>query len=164
MMVLLNLMFSPEEESQPRISHLSSVELVGVVNEEIAQQPGYEEGQPAIIAAGVNLGALILLQTDHSIIAAPYHRNAGGLQVSIMLGITDKAEEVRALLEKHQINFILLNRWNYSEKSYLASLSVNNHPAWLKALPVEGLPDVNLFQVTGFTDTTVVPGTSFLTR
>jgi len=80
----------------------------------------------------------------HSVIASPYHRNVEGIVDGHKIFFSENEDEVRALLDKHQVKYVLLLP-NYdveyysmpeknSNKLYGKILGSKQYPVWLKPL------------------------------
>ena len=55
---------------------------------------------PALIAAHTNVGPALLLRTPHQVLAAPYHRNTGGLRANTDIFGPDEALSRRVIAER----------------------------------------------------------------
>src|SRR6202163_196981 len=59
------------------------------------------------VMAPIDLGPAILAATDHSVFAAPYHRNNGGNLAMLQL-MTAEPGAVRQILSDHQVDYIVI--------------------------------------------------------
>ncbi len=101
--------------------------------------------EPSNIMAPFNLGTLILLNSQHHIIASSHHRNEAAMrdQIAAMIG---KPDDAISIIKKRQIDYIvtcpLTQEWgNYQSKhkDSLADVILQNKPPkWLKAVPHDG--------------------------
>lgn len=100
---------------------------------------------PSNIMAPFNLGTLILLNSDHHIIASSHHRNETAMrdQISAMIG---KPDDAIAIIKKRKIDYIvtcpLTQEWGNYQSKHKGSLAdvilQNKPPIWLKAVEHDG--------------------------
>ncbi len=100
---------------------------------------------PANIMAPFNLGTLILLNSDHHIIASSHHRNEAAMrdQIAAMIGSPDDAI---ATIKKRKIDYIVTcpttQEWGNYQSKHKGSLAdvilQNKPPKWLKAVEHDG--------------------------
>jgi hypothetical protein len=94
---------------------------------------------PGIVLAHTDLGANLLLHTHHSIIAAPYHRNVGGLLAEIE-AFGGSEGDAKRHAELHQADYIVIcpswiNRESRARDAFLSKLSAGETEAgWLVPL------------------------------
>ncbi len=100
---------------------------------------------PANIIAPFNLSPLILLSSDHYVLASSHHRNHMAMrdQIAAMIGSSDEAN---IIIKARNITHIVMckddEEWgNYINKhpdSFAASLIEGTHPKWLVKNPTKG--------------------------
>ena len=66
----------------------------------VLNDPELTASGPALIAAHVNVGPALLLRTPHQVLAAPYHRNTGGLRANTHIFGPDEALSRRVIAER----------------------------------------------------------------
>lgn len=115
-------------------------------------------GRIHTILASANFGAEILYRTRHRVTATIHHRNAAGILDSVrILGGTD-AVAIRELIDKRQIDLILICRFGGNDayfwkgrddNVFYRRLEKGATPAWLEevALPAELKRSFRLFRI-----------------
>ncbi len=86
----------------------TSCDLLAVA--ERLNQPDLLAHGPLLIVAPINLGAPLLWLTPHQVLAAPYHRNASGIEDAqqILFANAEEADATRALIERRDIDLLLI--------------------------------------------------------
>jgi hypothetical protein len=108
---------------------------------EILNQGAYRDQAPLLIAADINLGAPILWGTPHAVLAAPYHRNAGGLRDNEAIFAGDEAS-AREAVRRRGVDWLLICPRELgadeegAESQFANRLLGGEVPAWLEAVPV----------------------------
>ncbi|MFP4280566.1 MAG: hypothetical protein ACLFQI_11300 [Halochromatium sp.] len=74
---------------------------------ELLNRPPWQAQAPLLIAAPVNLGAPLLWLTPHQVLAAPYHRNDGGIEAGTRIFFRD-AETARKTLARRGVDLLLV--------------------------------------------------------
>lgn len=100
---------------------------------------------PSVILAPIDLGSHILALTNHSVIAAPYHRNNSGNLLAVDFFIADETDG-RAILSKNKVDYIVLCPGMAEVKDYSAvsrgsvawKLEHDQIPSWLEYVNVGG--------------------------
>jgi hypothetical protein len=93
---------------------------------------------PGRVAAFVDQGPAVLLNTPDSVIAGPYHRDADGIEDMYAI-FTGTEAEARAILKRRGIAYLMACRaapdWKYyidrAPAGLLARLAHNRRPPWL---------------------------------
>lgn len=108
---------------------------------------------PERIMAPVDLGAHILLFTDHAVVGAPYHRNQHGVLDTFHF-FNQPIDQAREILEERGITLIVTCPWlnemqgfqDTSDDSLVRRLARDDLPDWLEDV---SLPDgvLNVFAV-----------------
>jgi hypothetical protein len=103
--------------------------------------------------AFIDAGPFILLETEHAVLAAPYHRNETGnvAMLDIFLGAPNGAE---ARLAARGIDYVVFcpgapERYNYvasAPNSLVAALSRSDVPSFLERIPLDGT-DLAVYRV-----------------
>jgi len=66
----------------------------------VLNSPDLTASGPALIAAHLNVGPALLLRTPHRVLAAPYHRNTGGLRANHDIFGPDEAQSRQVIAER----------------------------------------------------------------
>ncbi|TPI66884.1 GtrA family protein [Mesorhizobium sp. B3-1-3] len=100
-----------------------------------------------------NLGAPVLVYSDHRVFAGPYHRNVAGnlLALDAFLGSADNA---RAIVEAHRVGLVAVCPGNVetliltrkAPQGFLAGLLRGSVPDWLEPVSGKGSP-IELYRV-----------------
>ncbi|UCI26711.1 GtrA family protein [Mesorhizobium sp. B2-8-5] len=100
-----------------------------------------------------NLGAPVLVYSDHRVFAGPYHRNVAGnlLALDAFLGSADNA---RAIVEAHRVGLVAVCPGNVetliltrkAPQGFLAGLLRGSVPDWLEPVSGKGSP-IGLYRV-----------------
>ncbi len=107
-----------------------------------------------VILSGIDLGAHILVQTGHSVMAAPYHRNQRGnlLAMDVMMA---PPEDARELIEASEVDYILycdgmVDGRTLTERApdgLLARLQAGQGFSWLTPVSLGDGSSLHLFRV-----------------
>ena len=100
---------------------------------------------PTRLLAPIDLGSHILLETEHAVMAAPYHRNQQGV-LDTFNAFNRPAEDALALLEARGITHVVVcdamaemrGLADAAEDSLVRQLAENRHPDWLEPLAGDG--------------------------
>lgn len=120
---------------------------------------GLKDLPPSVIFNSLMLGAVILQRTDHSVIAAPYHRNSEGL-MRMITAMRSDADAARPMVLGTPADFVavcggLAETAFYvrhpaggvaGEETLSYRLSRDNPPDWLEPVPLENTP-LRLYRV-----------------
>jgi len=63
---------------------------------------------PGRVSATSNLGSQILLQSRHSVLSAPYHRNEAGMRAQLGIALAADASDAAARLRAHDIDYLII--------------------------------------------------------
>jgi hypothetical protein len=109
---------------------------------------------PGRVLGFIDAGPLILAQTSHVVLAAPYHRNGTGnsAMLDIMLG---SPEEAVARLKSQRVDYVVFcpgapERYTYAHaapSSFVASLAANRVPPGLERIDI-GRSDPTVYRFT----------------
>lgn len=108
-------------------------------------QPDLRAQGPLLIAAPLNLGAPLLWLTPHQVLAAPYHRNARGIEDAQQIFFAD-GDSARAVVERRGVDLLLICPHDpvatYERKEgvtlFYDQLRDGARPDWLSELPFDG--------------------------
>jgi hypothetical protein len=85
-------------QKKPAQDHLACIDATGM---------GALAGLPAgVVSSNSNLGAQILLNTPHRVLAAPYHRNEAGMRIQLEIAFSQSAEAAYELLRDAGVNYV----------------------------------------------------------
>jgi hypothetical protein len=112
-------------------------------------------GEPAATVLAVsNLGAPILFNTHHRVLAGPYHRNVAGnlLALKAFMGSPDDA---LAVVRQNHVGLVALCRGNdetaalseWAPSGFIAALAKGAAPAWLERLPAPADAALEIYRV-----------------
>lgn len=103
---------------------------------------------PQRIMTPIDLGSHMLLFTPHSVVAAPYHRNAQGVRDAFRF-FNEPLEQGRAILEARGIGLVVIcpdmpeirGLVDYTPDSFVSLFAQDRLPAWLidRSLPTSPL-------------------------
>lgn len=101
--------------------------------------------QPGRIMAPIDLGAHLLLETPHAVVAAPYHRNEAGVLDAFRF-FNRPAAEARAIAAERGLDLLVIcdampemhGPGRSDPHSVLGLLDAGTPPPWLEPLPLEG--------------------------
>jgi len=106
------------------------------------------------VMAPIDLGPAILAATEHSIFAAPYHRNNDGnlAMLRVMLGTTREAQQI---LRERQVDYIVLCRGSLEQLEFkqlapdglAAGLARGEIPDFLQPLDLVGAAKLAIWRV-----------------
>jgi hypothetical protein len=97
--------------------------------------------RPRVIAAFIDMGPEILFRTPHAVLAAPYHRNTGGILDSYAFFDAKTPEAARELADKRGIDTVLfcttiwemgVHRAASGPGGFISALAVGDAPDWLR--------------------------------
>lgn len=101
-----------------------------------------------LIAAHANIGPRLLLQTKHQVLAAPYHRNNGGLQATNDIFGSDERLS-QQIIQDRKVDLLYVygqhkNNTSSAQPSTASSappslwtrLQQGDHPPWLEEIPL----------------------------
>lgn len=118
------------------------------VNESLAQLD-----QPVTILTDINFGPQILYETPHSVIATPYHRNAGGILFLNDVMFCEDFDRVKILLYSRQVAYVLIapessegKAFSANPQSFYHSLVSGAIPPWLMPVSLD-LSEANAFKL-----------------
>jgi hypothetical protein len=106
------------------------------------------------ILAGFDEGPALLRFTQHSVLAANYHRNQSGMLAALKLGML-KPQDALSMLEAHHVRYVLLCDSealyhgvvaDYPDGFY-AALFNNDIPGYLEQMPDAEAPGYRLYQL-----------------
>ncbi len=111
---------------------------------------------PATIANVFDMGPALLLHTPHTVMAGPYHRNAGAIADSVRLWRADDAA-ARAIIARYGARYVLacegaadLNSARRTAPTGLwARLHGGQVPGWLAPVALPAESPLRLYRVTG---------------
>jgi len=63
---------------------------------------------PGRVSSTANLGSQILLQTPHSVLSAPYHRNEAGMRAELEIALAGDAPDAAEQLRAHDIDYVII--------------------------------------------------------
>ncbi len=100
---------------------------------------------PERIMAPVDLGAHILLFTDHAVVGAPYHRNQEGVLDTFNF-FNRPLDEAREILDERGISLVVTCPWlnemqgfeDTAEDSFVRRVARNDLPNWLEDVSLLG--------------------------
>lgn len=107
------------------------------------------------------IGAHILAETDHSVVAAPYHRDAGGLS-SLIAAMRATPEQARAIVRSAEADYVLacasLPEMQFfaghpadpkvaPHDTFAGRLAAGEAPAWLEPVTLPGATPLKLWRV-----------------
>jgi hypothetical protein len=107
-----------------------------------------------IVLIESNLGPSVLLDTRHSTLAAPYHRNAGGI-IDGFAALDGTTEAAQAVVSRRKVTYVAtcpddpevgLIR-EIAPDGFLSRLLRGDLPPWLQPIAIEG--PLKLWRVTG---------------
>jgi len=118
------------------------------VNERLSQFD-----QPLTILTDINFGPQILYETPHSVIATPYHRNAGGILFLNDVMSCEDFDKVKNKLYSRQVAYILIAPESSEGKAFSANPQSFYHtlisgpiPPWLVPVSLD-LPEDSPFRL-----------------
>lgn len=122
----------------------------------LLNRPDYRAVAPLHIATPINDGAALLLLTPHGVLAAPYHRNADGLQDLFRLFYRDEAD-ARATARRRGIDLLLVcdgepvasHERRNGVALFYDRLLADAPPDWLRPMRLADAPGTRLFVVEG---------------
>jgi len=97
---------------------------------------------PGVVLAPPDLGPALLLHTRHAIVAAPYHRNAAGLEAAIV-AFRGPEGDMRAMVRRHRADYVVLCRTLVAEApegAFVRDLMGGRDGSWLERVPVAAGP------------------------
>ena len=126
-----------------------SVEQIDAALAVIDEQPNYRAPALALVAAPINAGPAILARSRHAILAAPYHRNHGGVIKWLDIRAAQDELSFRRLVLDANVDFLLLPnlRQVSASASLMEQLAAGKRVAWLRRLPTSAADDTLLFHV-----------------
>lgn len=62
---------------------------------------------PGLISANSNLGAQLLLNTPHRVLAAPYHRNQAGMRAQLEISLAGSGAEAEAVMRRVGVTYVV---------------------------------------------------------
>jgi hypothetical protein len=109
---------------------------------------------PGTVLSFIDLGPIILAETPHAIIAAPYHRNRAGYEAAFDVLLGDDAAVRRVLAGKH-VDYVAIcpgapERTNYERaapKGLTARLARGEIPPFLERMPGDAADALWVFRV-----------------
>ena len=90
------------------------------------------------ILSSIDIGPAVIVLTDNSAIAAPYHRNIRGNSDAISFFISDNNEDAKGILDKNNIDYVLI------EENFVNTLSTvkdYKNSMMVKLIKEESVPD-----------------------
>lgn len=107
---------------------------------------GFAALPPGLVLGNIAFGPLILAETPHSVIAAPYHRNTAGILDGVA-ALTGAPDEARAIIARRGVAYLALctasgemaERRAANPANLFDALKRGEVPGWLQ--PVPGAPD-----------------------
>ena len=111
-----------------------------------------EDLPPSFVVGPSDIGAALLLHTQHRVLSAPYHRNAAGMLAELKIGLA-RPEEAEAMLRQlgHpvlafcaadvQARMIAAR----APQGFYAELTAGRVPAFLSPLPVSAGASIRLY-------------------
>jgi hypothetical protein len=96
--------------------------------------------RPGLVATEINYGPYVLALTQHSVVAAPYHRITDGI-LSAHTIVTAPPEEARRVIEANRVSYVATCGHRSSTGivpaagSLWADLDAGRVPAWLEQIP-----------------------------
>jgi hypothetical protein len=91
--------------------------------------------RPGTVLAPIDLGAAILLHTPHSVVAAPYHRAAGGLEAAIRAFSGSEADLSREVGRSGAEMVAICRSWLAGQPdSFAHALAAGARASWLEPL------------------------------
>ncbi len=118
----------------------------------VLNRPPYSDQGPMLIAAPINVGASLLLLTPHQVLAAPYHRNTGGLKDIALVFYRDEAT-AKAAVDRRGVDLLLLckdepvatHERGKGTRLFYDQLLQGDVPDWLEPIAIDG--STRLFRV-----------------
>lgn len=108
-----------------------------------------------VISANSNLGAQIMLHTQHRVLSAPYHRNEGGMRAQLEIAFSDTAEAAEQRLRGLGVSYVVsctrdpelgsLHRAGYSGFGW--KLQNGEVPGFLEPTPIAAPTDLKIYRV-----------------
>jgi len=100
---------------------------------------------PERLMAPIDLGAHLLLYTPHDVVAAPYHRNQGGVRDAFRF-FNDSIDDAHGILVERGIGLVVIcpdmaelrGIRGRADDSFVNLLAAGRLPAWLAAVPNSG--------------------------
>ena len=119
-----------------------------------ADMEALAELPPGVVAAPSNSGASILRYTSHRVLAAPYHRNQGGMLAELHIGLATP-QKAEALLHEAGVTLVAFcaadpqtqNLMKLKPGGLYAALARGEVPAYLQPIGGEGQGEFRLFRV-----------------
>ncbi|BCW87871.1 hypothetical protein sos41_10030 [Alphaproteobacteria bacterium SO-S41] len=110
---------------------------------------------PGLVLSNIAFGPLILAETPHSVIAAPYHRNRDGILDAVAM-LTAAPDEARALIRARGIDYVAICAASGALDTQLAghpdalfiALRNGQTPDWLTRVPDSGNGGTWVYRVT----------------
>jgi len=110
--------------------------------------------RPGLVLASVDLGPLILAQTPHSVLAAPYHRNSAGNGAAFDM-LTGDGATVRRALRERNVGYVVLcpgspdhSRYaRFAPDGLAARLGRGEVPDYLDVVPGAADAPLRIFRV-----------------
>jgi hypothetical protein len=102
---------------------------------------------PARIMTPIDLGSHMLLWTPHSVVAAPYHRNAEGVRDAFDF-FNKPLDEMREILDRRGVTMIVVcpalpeirGMIEHGPNSFVSLFAEGTLPAWLTPVPLADSP------------------------
>ncbi len=106
------------------------------------------------VLAITNLGATILVDTPHRVLAGPYHRNVDG-NLATLKAFMGSREDAVDVIRQHRVGLVAVCRGNdetealvdWAPSGFLAELIRNDVPAWLEVLPETAGQPLQIYRV-----------------
>ena len=110
---------------------------------------------PGLVLGNIAFGPLVLAETPHSVLAAPYHRNRDGILDSVAI-LTATPEDARALIAGRGIDYVAIcaasgeldTQLEGHPDALFTTLRAGRTPAWLVRIPDTGSGGTWVYRVT----------------
>ena len=148
-LVLKNALTSAEEPGEVGV-------LFSETKCDLATNVGRLNAVPAgSVFAPLDMGAPLLYQTHHSVVASGHHRTPSAMR-DVIAGFVGTPEDARLSIDRHRADYVfmcsdLLEPRNFSrrggEESFAARLIRDDPPQWLERVDLGGPDEFRLWRV-----------------
>ena len=142
----LNKLSGSNTENTPNFTQAMKVDCnIGIAKAELNTK------SPSIIMAPGDMGPSLLFHTHHSVIAAPYHRNASGIMDGLEFFSTRFADTAYAIIDRNKAKYVLLcptlPEITNEPRSFAKDVLNGKLPDWLRPMPLSTDTQLKLYRV-----------------
>ena len=119
-----------------------------------ADYAALSEIEPSTVLVISNLGAAVLANTDHRVLAGPYHRNVDG-NLAVLRALTSEPTTALSIIEDLDVDIVASCAGNDETRSLaaafpqslLASLARKQLPQWLLPIETDSVSPLEFYRV-----------------